>query len=53
VFVLKNDNKNLEDSTKYGEFVSSYFAWVPLEEQKKNAKQFEKLTKGKKDDIIT
>ena len=25
---------NVEDTTKYGEFVSSYFAWVPLEKQK-------------------
>ena len=23
-----------EDTTKYGEFVSSYFAWIPLPEQK-------------------
>ena len=23
-----------EDTTKYGEFVSSYFAWIPLSEQK-------------------
>ena len=28
-----------EDSTKYGEFVSSYFAWIPLPEQKEKAKE--------------
>lgn len=38
-----------EDSTKYGEFISSYFAWVPLPEQKKKAEEMAKLTqKGKK-----
>ena len=25
-----------EDSTKYGEFVSSYFVWISLPEQKEN-----------------
>lgn len=32
-----------EDSTKYGEFVSSYFAWLSLEKQKENAKRLEKM----------
>ena len=27
-----------EDSTKYGEFISSYFAWIPLPEQKEKQK---------------
>lgn len=34
-----------EDSTKYGEFVSSYFAWLTLEKQKKNAEKLENMTK--------
>ena len=34
-----------EDSTKYGEFVSSYFAWIPLPEQKEKAKRLENITK--------
>ena len=34
-----------EDATKYGEFVSSYFSWITLEEQKKKAKEMEKMTK--------
>lgn len=33
-----------EDATKYGEFVSSYFAWVSLPEQKKNAKKMQEMT---------
>ena len=34
-----------EDSTKYGEFVSSYFAWIPLPEQKEKAKRLQNITK--------
>ena len=36
-----------EDCTKYGEFISSYFAWLPLPEQKEKAKQLENITKDK------
>lgn len=36
-----------EDATKYGEFVSSYFGWVSLEEQKKQAEKLENITKKK------
>lgn len=36
-----------EDATKYGEFVSSYFAWISLPKQKENAKRMENITKGK------
>ena len=28
-----------EDATQYGEFVSSYFAWIPLPDQKKKAEE--------------
>ena len=35
-----------EDVTKYGEFVSSYFAWMSLEEQKSKADKMEKMTKN-------
>ena len=34
-----------EDSTKYGEFISSYFAWVPLTKQKKIVDKLENITK--------
>ncbi len=33
-----------EDETKYGEFISSYFAWITLEKQKEIAKKLEKMT---------
>ena len=34
-----------EDATKYGEFISSYFAWITLPEQKNKAKKLENITK--------
>lgn len=37
--------KETEDTTKYGEFISSYFAWISLERQKKKAKEMENMTK--------
>ena len=37
-----------EDATQYGEFVSSYFAWVPLPDQKEKAKQMANMTKKEK-----
>lgn len=37
-----------EDATKYGEFISSYFAWVSLPEQKEKAEEIEKITKKEK-----
>ena len=36
-----------EDATKYGEFVSSYFAWIPLSEQKEVANKLENITDEK------
>lgn len=38
-------NENIEDVTKYGEFVSSYFAWLTPERQKKRAKEIDDMTK--------
>ena len=34
-----------EDTTQYGEFVSSYFAWLTLDRQKKTARKLENITK--------
>lgn len=36
-----------DDTTKYGEFISSYFAWLTLDEQKDIAKRLERATKDK------
>ena len=38
-----------EDSTKYGEFISSYFAWKTLDEQKDIAEQLADITKKKEE----
>ena len=51
--VGKYNNKNMEiavhedgeDNTKYGEFVSTYFAWIPLSKQKEKAIEMEQMTK--------
>lgn len=36
-----------EDSTKYGEFISSYFAWISLPNQKERAAELDNMTKRK------
>ena len=36
-----------EDATKYGEFISSYFAWVSLPEQKEKVEKLEEITEEK------
>lgn len=37
-----------EDATKYGEFISSYFAWVSLPQQKEKVEELQDMTKKKK-----
>ena len=37
-------NEDMEDVTKYGEFISSYFAWVPLKKQKDRVDELENMT---------
>ena len=49
-----NNSKEIEvgeDATKYGEFISSYFAWVSLPEQKKKVEKLENITKSNKDKV--
>ena len=36
-----------EDATRYGEFITSYFAWVPMSKQKENVEKLENITKKK------
>lgn len=45
----KEEIGEIEDTTKYGEFVSSYFAWLTLDRQKKIAKKLENITKKGKE----
>ena len=44
---IRHSISEIEDATKYGEFVSSYFAWLTLDRQKKKAKEMESMTKRK------
>ena len=37
-----------EDITKYGEFISSYFAWISPSEQKERATELQNMTDRKK-----
>ncbi len=41
-----------EDATKYGEFISSYFAWVSLPEQKEKAQKLQEMTTDKQEKAI-
>lgn len=45
----KNEEKHEvgEDTTKYGEFVSSYFAWLSLPKQKEKAEELQNITNKK------
>ena len=47
---MKEDKDKIikEDTTKYGEFVSSYFAWLTPERQKKRAEDLEDAGNKKK-----
>ena len=36
-----------ENKTKYGEFISSFFGWIPIDEQKKRADELNNITKNK------
>ena len=42
---IKYGEEDVEDTTRYGEFVTSYFAWVPMSKQKENVKRLENITK--------
>ena len=52
----ENDEDNVndvgEDATIYGEFVSSYFAWIPLPKQKERANELDKMTKKNQEENI-
>ena len=47
-FEDKNEKNNsceqIENSTKYGEFIFSYFGWITIDEQKKRAEKMENMT---------
>ena len=41
----KRRKREAEDTTKYGEFVCSYFNWISLDKQKEVVKELENMTK--------
>ena len=43
----KKDKINKDDTTKYGEFISSYFAWMSLDKQKEEANKLSNITEDK------
>ena len=40
-----NKKEKIEDTTKYGEFISSFFTWETPENQKQIVKKLENITK--------
>lgn len=47
-YIRETSEETEEDATKYGEFISSYFAWVSLPKQKEKVERLENITKSKK-----
>ena len=45
----EKDKKIEEKTTKYGEFISSYFAWMSLDKQKEEADKLSNITDDKKE----
>lgn len=47
---MKNqkNEKKLEDTTEYGEFVCSLDHWLPIEKQKEQAERLNEITKSEK-----
>ena len=44
----ENNDEFEENTTKYGEFISSYFVWTTLSKQKQRAEELNDMTKRKK-----
>lgn len=51
VIIMKEEKnkKEKEDATQYGEFISSFFAWKTLDEQKKIADKLANITDEKEE----
>ena len=48
IYFMDEKENVKEDKTKYGEFVSSFFAWKTLDKEKEIAKKLEDITKENK-----
>lgn len=44
----ENEHGVGEDTSKYGEFIPTRFAWISLKDQKENAKRLQNITKKNK-----
>ena len=42
-------NEDFKNETKYGEFICSYFGWLPITEQKERAEELNRMTKKSQD----
>ena len=42
----KNAFCDNEETSKFGEFVTSYFGWLPISKQKDRAEEMNNITKG-------
>lgn len=42
---LKDTNLENEETSKYGEFITSYFSWLSIEKQKDRANDLNNMTK--------
>ena len=43
----RKDTTNKDNTTEYGEFISSYFAWMSLDKQKEEADKLSNITEDK------
>ena len=41
------EEEETEDTTRYGEFVTSYFCWLGMDEQRKRAEELQKMTENR------
>ena len=44
------NEEKMQNTTKYGEFVCSFYQWLPLDKQKEQAEKINEMTKRKKTD---
>ena len=42
------NEKEKESNNEYGEYICSYFEWLPISEQKERTEELDKMTKNRK-----
>lgn len=43
----ESQNETGDNMTRYGEFITSYFAWLPLSTQKEKTEELENISESK------